>query len=168
MDMKMLWLLMVLTPQRELATLPMSLDTRYQWHMLQHQVLTQSCAKVAKLLGHKATTKRICKVNGVSKSAMKKHSLIALILISVLSGLAVATAASLQVRPKPIAGIKPQVHQVYSHKVEFSVHKDANESQAHPNLLELEYIFLSLSYLQQYIYLTSACLDLTASQELTK
>ncbi|WP_375473201.1 hypothetical protein [uncultured Nostoc sp.] len=47
---------------------------------------------------------------------MKKHSLIALILISVLSGL--ANAASLQARPKLIAGTKPQVHQVSSQKVE--------------------------------------------------
>lgn len=47
---------------------------------------------------------------------MKKHSLIALILIPVLSGL--ASVASLQARQQPIAGTKPQVHQVSSQKVE--------------------------------------------------
>lgn len=47
---------------------------------------------------------------------MKKHSLIALILIPVLSGLTSVT--SLQACSKPIAGTKPQVHQVSSQKVE--------------------------------------------------
>jgi len=47
---------------------------------------------------------------------MKKHSLITLIFISVLSGLAIV--ASLQARPKPIAGTKPEVHQVFSQKEE--------------------------------------------------
>ncbi|MHC5829947.1 MAG: hypothetical protein ACYT04_81975, partial [Nostoc sp.] len=61
-------------------------------------------------------TKRVCKVNAVSKLTMKKHFLIALILIPVLSGL--ASVASLQARRKPIAETKPQVHQVYSQKVE--------------------------------------------------
>lgn len=45
-----------------------------------------------------------------------KHSLIALILIPVLAGLAIV--ASLQVRPKSIAKTKPQVHQVSFQEVE--------------------------------------------------
>lgn len=47
---------------------------------------------------------------------MKKHFLIALIFIPVLSGL--ASVASLQARQSPIAGTKSQVHQVSSQKVE--------------------------------------------------
>jgi hypothetical protein len=49
---------------------------------------------------------------------MKKHFLIALILIPVLAGL--ANMASLPARPKTIAGTKPQLHQVSSQKVETS------------------------------------------------